>query len=1115
MAGTRHHAHGQASVLAQGEWYQISIESRGVYKITATQLRQIGINPDQIDPRKIQLFGNGGKMLPQKNSHPRATDLQENALWVLGEEDGRFDPGDAIIFYADGPDSLWHHPDTGFDYQRNPYSDKAYYYLTVGQSNGKRITTAPNPGTPTATIETYDHVETYERDFVNLLSSGREWWGELFEATTTRNFSFPMEGVVPGQPLQILAEVMGQSLQPTQFRLAYNSQQIGEIPVDKVNDPQIFRYDTKGIVRKETFHTPASAGSNQIITLTFDRTSPGLSRGYLNYLVLSVPRHIQIYGTQSIIRSLASTQQAVSSFKVNNPSAQLVVWDVSQPRNSQKIPTTLENGKALFTASTELLKTFVLFHSDGNLPSPQFERKIPNQNLRSQSAPDFLIITHPLFAPQAERLAQHRRIFTGLEVSVVSTDQLYHEFGSGSPDPTALRDAIRHWYLKDPAKLKNVLLFGKCSYDYKNRISNNTNFVPTYSSRNSLHPLQTYSSDDYFGFMDPEEGDWQENSNDDHMMDLGIGRLPVTTQAEAHVVVNKLIRYDQPTTLGAWRKQITFVADDGDFNIHQQQANRLTTYIDTTFAGYSTNKIYLDAFPQITLPNGERAPEVNKAITKAVEEGSLIINYAGHGNPIQWAAEEILNFSMIESWSNPDKMPFFVTATCDFGVFDNPAIKSGGERILLKPEGGAIGLVTTARPVNSATNFELNRSFYFELFQLQDGAHKSMGEIFKNTKNESLSGVANRSFTLLGDPSMTLAFPKNEIIITEINSAPPTSATVNSLSEITIRGIISNDTQQPLTHFSGEVWVQVFDKPTTHTTLGNESAPFQFQKRDVLLFQGKASIHEGEFELDWFVSKNINYALGKGHISAYALNSHKTADALGGNNKWTITGTNPEPRTDNQPPDIRLYLNDTNFQSGDLTGTTPLLLAHLQDESGINISGYSLANNIVATINDQQTVVLNQYFTNETDTYQEGWVVFRLPVLPKGKHTLTFSASDNFNNVGTAVLEFIVSDGPIVIHKIYNYPNPVKEKTTIGFNHNRPGEDLEARLKIVGSSGKEVANLNFSIPKSPSEVDLLQWEAQAIGGQKLPPGIYVYEIEVLSRLDGLKSSRFQKLIIIN
>jgi hypothetical protein len=1120
------------SVLSSGTWIRFGVTSNGIYKIDYDYLQKAGINVGSIDPRNIKIYGNGGKMLPQSNNTPRPIDLTENAIRVIGEGDGKFDKGDYILFYGQTPDT--YHYDQGiskFIYEKNIYSDTAYYFLTIGNTRGKRITNQNNSGTSFTQISHFDDFLIHEQDLENLLSnvehsqgagSGRLWLGERFDNfNSNRTFSFQIPGLRSNVPLNLTSSVVTrESFGPSSFTLEIGNKSIGTQTFSALSDG---RYNIKGAMNTETFSVPFNdipSPRNQIsIKLTFNRSFNHRSLGYLNYLLIHCQRNLQVYGNQTIFRSIASLNHANSTFVIDNASSSLNIWDITNPLEPRSQQFNLSDGKARFGTNTTSLKEFVAF-TGASFPSPGAPRSVSNQNLRGiTSIPDMVIVAHPLFRNEAQRLASFRQKHSKLDVLVVTTNQVYNEFSSGAQDISAIRDFMKFLYDKNEQnpKLKYLLLFGRCSFDYKNRVRNNTNFVPTYQSRESFHPIFSYSSDDYFGFLDNEEGEWIETTNGDHELNIGVGRFPVRDLEEAKAIVDKTIHYH--TAVGSWKNNIVFVADEGDGNLHQKDADLLAEFIDTTYAQYNVQKIYLDAYPQITTPRGHQAPAVNQAINQAIDKGSFIVNFTGHGSINGWTSKEVLNKSMIASWRNRDKLPLFITATCEFGRYDTPGQFSAGEQLLTTPLGGGIAIVTTTRPVFSSSNYLLNEAFYKHVFEQEDNRYATLGEVFKKTKNNSLSGSINRNFSLLGDPSLVLAYPKENIILQKVNDSPidEQNDTLKALSKIKLKGyIVSPFDEKKITSFNGILDVIVYDKADEFETLGNHGPVMTFKQRDNRLFNGKVSVKGGEFTFEFVVPKNIDYSLGQGKISMYAVTHDQTSDASGSCLRLPIGGSDENAKMDSAPPKIKLFLNDTTFVNGGVTGSSPLLLAKLSDESGINITNRGIGQGIIAYISQNKVISLNEHYTTKLDSYTTGWVTYPLQDLPEGNHSIRLKAWDTHNNSSEAVLDFIVTnDAKLALNRVFNFPNPLSNHTSFVIEHSRAGESLEVQILIYAQTGEIVKKISGIFDNSNYRIEDINWDGRNESGGKIQKGVYIYKVIVRSLLDGAKNQSVQKLVIIN
>jgi hypothetical protein len=708
-------------------------------------------------------------------------------------------------------------------------------------------------------------------------------------------------------------------------------------------------------------------------------------------------------------------------------------------------------------------------------------------------------------------------------IQLVTVNEIYNEFSSGIQDLSAIRDFVKHIYDKNPEKLKYLLLFGDCSYDYKGRSIQETNFVPVYEARNSLHPLFNFSSDDFYGFMEDHEGEWIEDKSGDHTLEIGIGRLPVKTENEAIDVVNKIIRYETSiNTFGKWRNEMLFIADDGDNNIHQRDANFLADYVEETRSEFNVNRLFIDAFEQISSPSGQSSPDAKRAFEEAINAGKIMINYTGHGNEAQLTVEKIIDENQISKLQNRTRLPFFITATCEFGNYDNPNRVSGGEKTFLNPNGGAIALLTSTRPVFSNTNFILNQAYYYAAMQKIDGEFPRLGDIIKNTKNNSLEGAKNRNFALIGDPTLRLAFPKYDLAITSINGKIVDKAdTLKALSKIFIQGEVRKSDQTIVDNFSGTVAVTIFDKPTKFSTLGNENTSRQeFNQRDALLFNGEASVNNGLFSIEFIVPKNITYVFGEGKISMYALsNDLPPVDANGSNIDLKVGGSNPNAVSDDIPPEIELFLDDTQFRSGQTVSKNPLLLGKLSDESGINISNQGFGQNISISIDGEDEIIINEFYSALVDTYKSGLVTYPLNDLVDGKHTLTLKAYDTYNNASTATLDFFITDAvSITLSDVSAHPNPFDnddQKITFTFSHDREGEELDVWLQIINLQGRIISENQYRFEDSSSQINSIEWDSSDTNGNKLENGIYIYRITVQSTLDGAKNQAHKKLIILN
>ncbi|HSI89761.1 MAG TPA: type IX secretion system sortase PorU [Adhaeribacter sp.] len=1139
------------SVLSSGEWFKIAVTGTGIYKIDRNLLQNLGINVQSLDPRRLQLYGNGGGMLPQANAATRHDDLVQNAILVAGEADGQFNNDDYVLFYAQGPHT-WKADmaNEKFSHQFNVYSDTAYYFLTIGQTPGLRVNTTSVAGNPTQTISTFAERAFHETDWKNMLTSGREWFGEEFNSyTLTRDFTFPLSDLVPGSGISLTSAVLGVSPVPSsqiggRFSIRINNQLLG---VQQTIGHGGGSYHAAGDEDIATFTPLLSTlqyNNQQLrISIAFDQMGQPASTGYLNYLLLNAERQLRLFGDQTSFRSFSNiSANAISQFQIGTgpvDPAKTFVWDVTDPVLPVGQNISVNGSQITFNAKTDKLREFIVFTGSNFADIPRPVGRIQNQNLHALNLDgklDLVIVTHPKFMSAAHRLANHRRQHDKLKVAVVNIYQVYNEFSSGAQDVTAIRDLMKMVYdrqkqngTKTADSLAYLLLFGDASYDYKskfanatlNRTQNNNNFVPVYESRESVAPLNTYSSEDYFGLLDDLEGEWRENGGGQtELLDIGIGRLPANSIEEANIMVDKLINYSNPSHFGKWRNRLTFIADDEDGGMHQTSAEDVVNIVEKDYPDYNINKIYLDMFKQVTAPNGKRSPECVAAIDRAVEQGSLVMNYVGHGGETGLAAEQIITINQINNWNNYNNPTFFLTATCEFGRYDDPKRPSAAEYSLLSDKGAAVGLVTTTRPVMSYSNDALNISFYDHAFKPINGRMPRMGEIYQLTKNKNIWNhtVNNRNFALLGDPSMRLAYPEEEVKITSVTVQPgatPTD-TLNALATVTLTGAVTNKQQQTLSDFNGKVQVTVFEKSTQVQTLGDETPVRNYTVQESVIYEGVATATNGLFSSTFVVPKDIAYHYGRGKVSLYAFTNNK--DAHGAKTDIIIGGSAPGVPLDTIPPVISLFMDNESFVYGGLTGSSSLLISHLSDSSGINTAGLGIGHEITATLdgNKENVKVLNEYYVSDVDNFRSGKVRYLFKNLTPGPHELRVKAWDTHNNSSEKRIEFVVASSEgLALDHVLNYPNPFSTNTTFHFDHNRAGEDLDIQIQIFTVSGKLIRTLNATSFASKPHISEISWNGRDEYNDVLAKGVYIYKLNVRSTRDGAKVSKYEKLVILN
>jgi hypothetical protein len=1117
------HVYKSNSVLGSGTWYKIAVKDAGVYKIDIAFLSSLGINTSSLNSASIRLFGNGGGMLPEANAIPRLDDLEENAITVVDGGDGVLNGTDYVLFFSNGAD-VWLKDSVNkrFTHKKNLYSDKAFYYLSIA-GTGKRIQIDQNNFIPNTTVTSFDDRLFHELDTINFLSSGKEWFGEEFSNTPghslTRDFSFNIPNVDVNSPVTISTDCVARSISvASRFDLAVNSQPLQQITIPPVTGGQ---YDRLAEQRQGITNTNVSQPS---FILNY-RYVPGSfnSQGWLNWFEIFSRRNLSLNGSEQVMfRDWKSVGSNIGEYVVSGSNSTTQVWDVTEPENPVQMLTNLQGSDCKFVNSCSRLREYVAFNSS-NLPQPTSIGRISNQDLHASPFTDIIIITAPSLLAQAQRLAEFHRTRNNLRHAIATIDQVYNEFSSGIPDPTAVRDFVKMFYDRsrnNPAEQpKYLLLFGDASFDYRDRIRNNTNLVPGYETNNSLDPLGSYTSDDFFGFLDDNED--VNSSIIINQLDVGIGRIPAKNIDEAKNYVDKVEAYYGKESLGPWRNNQLFIADDEDFNLHLQDAEVLTATSQATAPVFDITKVYLDAFKQESGAGGSRYPQANQAINNQVYNGTLIWNYSGHGGSNRLAEEVVIDQDIVNTWNNPNKLPLFITATCDFAPYDNPVVNSLGENILLRPKTGGIALLTTTRVVFSFSNRIINNNYLqFALHPDTSGGYRSLGESIKVAKNytyQTSGDIANnRKFTLLGDPALTLAYPILKIRTTKVNNIPATQAdTIRATEKVVIEGEVTDSQGNLLSNFNGTVYPTIFDKVQTVNTLANDptSQVVGFQSQNTILYKGKASVVNGRFVFSFKMPKDINYQFGNGKLSLYAENGSNDGNGIFSN--FIVGGIGSNASNDNEGPVVKGFLNDEKFVNGGVTNANPILIVKLSDSSGINIAGTGIGHDLVATLDNdnRQYFVLNDFYEGELDSYQKGVVHFQLPTLESGAHSLKIKAWDVLNNSSEYILEFTVANNEeLVLNHVLNYPNPFTTKTQFWFEHNRPGQNLQVKVQIFTVAGKVVKTIKQTINDAGNRSCEVEWDGRDDYGEKIGRGVYLYRLTVITP-EGKKKERVEKLVV--
>lgn len=1160
------------SFLSTGQWIRIGLTQSGIYKIEASQLSALGLNANPFPTNSLRVFGKKGGNLPEKIDSASLISLTEIPI-----ETG----SNYAYFFATGPHDWKYNSTTqSFSFEKNHYSDTTWYFITINPNpiNGnlpKRILTAPVAPLPIGKIvRTYTERFAYENPKDNLLGSGKEWVGENFNnSINSRTFSIPWTNAVTTEPLKLFTHLTSRSLGASaEFKALMNGNLAQSITLSSVSGGLLDDYAREA--KNQNAILPANLGNANNLSVQFQYNGISGSEGWLNRFTIQGQKQlIPQNATQGFYFNITrentgnlssdSAAELRISAPLNNGSPTVFstdtrVWDISDPLNPVIVVSANSGSEIIVKTTVEIRKEFACFNPTQALtPIIPSNPNVPNQNLiglakgASNTNPSVtgsndyrgIIIVHPSLLSAANRLANFHQTQYGYRDLVITTTQCYNEFAAGIPDPTAIRNTLKLFYDNSaPAQSANgktlqyAVLLGAGTYDPKNILQNaqynERNLIPTFQSSNSLSPLLSYTSDDFYALLN--NGD-DVNQLNDAPLSIAVGRIPVGNLTEANQYINKLIRYHQlssntnsntSNTDNAWRSQLVFIADDKDQNLHLNDAESIAAKAVAANPALTANKIYLDAFPLVSGAGGARYPAVSDAIVNQVLSGALIVNYSGHGNHLRLSEEAVISTNEINRFNNPDKLPLFITASCDFNPFDQPGKPSIARPLLYGSNNGAIALLTTTRLVFAYSNRIMNQNFIKAALEPLNNLaagnngylYRSLGEavrVAKNLSNQSNTQTSgdplnSRKFALLGDPALQLALPELPIQVNQIKEKNtgtiiPFSDSLIALKTYEIIGQVNQANGNIASDYNGIVSVQFYDQPQTVFTLGNtsESPHTSYTTEKTILFNGKVSVQNGRFTVELKIPRDISFSPNKANIKFFAqrsdsINTQPAAGAM----PMKIAGNTENNTRDTAGPEIKLYLNDEAFKNGGITHENPALIAKLYDTSGINATGNGIGHDLVLVLNGDQrnSIVLNSFFSNELNEYQRGTLRYQLAQIPPGKHQLQLKAWDLVNNSNTASLEFtVVNKEQLKIAQVRNFPNPFKAmggKTVFAFEHNHPNTDLQVQIDVVDAAGAAVTQIRKTLNTQGTRNIEIAWDGTTQQGRKCLPGVYYYKLSV-------------------
>ena len=1112
--------HTHQSVLGQHTWYKLTVTEEGVHQLGRADFQTMGIDVDALNPHQIRLFGNPSGSLPEKNSEARPDDLTEMAICVTGSDDGRFDEDDRVLFYAQEPTRWLLVGQEGQAYQRdrNYYSDSTFYYLCVDSGiDGLRVGEKPTLPVEDATAVIADFVDCvwHEEELFSPFSLGRNWFGErLSSEDTSLSLSFVFPNLVKTKPLKFKAQVLGRISDGNMyFDLWVDDNHLADhAPIKYYGNNYFGR--VLALDRQVMLETDTAR-----VTLSMD-PDPKASL-YLDYVEIEGWRQLKRVGDHFPFRLMPDQfGSGKTAVWVQHVDSECRLWEVTSPLTPVLQNAVLSAGNLVFATTERTEKRYVMFKPQSALEVSAWTA-LPNQNLHAIGDADMLIVSASGLLQQAHDLADYHAERDGMNSIVVDVNQIYNEFSTGIPDPTAVRDFVRMVYQRSNGNLKYLTLFGRASFDYRNILGTGRDFVPCYEDPGESHHEISYCTDDYFALMDANEG-----YDCAGRVDIGVGRITVATTEEAATALRKIRHYnDLASTQGLWKTDYLLLADD-EVTSYVSHSETLESMLDTLCPRLTAKKVYCGAYPKINTSSGGEIPEANADLMQAFDKGALALLYTGHGGVRGLTGDNVFTNAHIAALNNYDRMPFVYTATCEFTKYDNPLLVSAGEQLFLNPEGGCVALLTACRPTFGTNNIWQSRALVKVLTQRDEqGLPLRFGDIVRLSKCDdgnysSTTGATNKNirFLFVGDPALRLPMPQQDIVALKINGATLGNAEetqLHAMSMVNLEGEVRNAAGHVDTDFNGTLWARFFDKKSKMAVAfsGNNPPRNVYYHKD-LLYQGKVRVAEGRFVVSFQVPKEIMAGNGAPRFSFYAYDSIRGVDAMGSFDRLALGGVDPAALEDDEGPKITFYWGSPEFENGQAVERDGMLCAELYDAQGIYHYDYSLGRDIMLSSNipAYNNLVLNDAYEPTLNDFRRGKIAIPVADLEPGEYRFGLKVWDTQDNVSEAELWFVVDDD-IFLSQVRNYPNPFSEETHITLTHLGDDGDFDVNIEIFDIMGRHVRNLYQRVRSTNGVIEPIRWDGCDNAGSRLPSGVYLYRL-TLTDGTGYYRTVSQRMVIM-
>lgn len=1072
--------------IQAGSWYQIPIsqDREGIYQITGQFLKNNNVDISSIDPATLKVYNNGGRELPRSINAARIDGWQETPIQVIGADDGSFDEGDYVLFYGRGVKGWeFDSDDQCFSHYVHLYTNQNIYSLVFNDGvDGKRMETTTGLASQTVVLNAFEDQFFIEEDLTNPFSAGIYWFGQsLVHDMSSKTYSVAFHDPVDSDTFYVKYALYYDSASTSDFFYIYYGDQRGI---------QHFRSGA-GFFTSESDTFVYDQNESQSIEAKYTAIKDA-SIAYIDWIEIQYPRYLK--ANNNTLKIYSPIERGAYQYELSGFTEAPRVYDVTDPASVRQLYVEQSGTVYRFTddVNSEGGRQYLVV-TKSTFSDPEGIESDAISSLRStENGGEMLIISHEDFLDEAERLKAHRESFDGMSVYLADIQDVYDEFNGGVKDPVAIRDFVKYAYDHWAVAPSYLLLVGDGDYDYRNLLSSgNGNWIPPYENAGTGE-ISARCSDDWFTYV----------TTGSAPCDLAPGRLPVTTKAEAKILIDKIIQYDTNPDLGNWRQLITMVGDD---EFHDYDTQNETTHINSSElivnsyvpGDYNLNKIYLTEYPAVSTVDGRRKPLAQQALIDQINDGTVLVNYTGHGNHLVWSDERIFNVTTdLDKLENEDRLPVFYASTCAWGWYDNPEEQSFAEKMVLSEGKGAVAVIAASRFCGVESNEQLNRQFIKALFSANDG-HRTLrlGDAVRIAKVNVSYTSYNEMYHLFGDPAMRLGVPNYRAEVTDVSPD-----TLKALSVVTVSGEVFKE-DALWTDFNGRVGIKSFDSEKEIKYETSSGSILNYNLPGNALYRGESSVDNGKFQVSFVVPKDISYGGETGKISLYFWN--ETDDGMGHQGNLVVGGS--ENIDDRNGPEISLgFTSLDHFISGDMVEDDADLVAVIKDDkTGVNIAG-EIGHKLILTIDGSQEDITDQ-FNYDDNSYLQGKIYYPLSDLSLGDHEMTLKAWDNANNSSNQSIVFtLVAGGELYLTDVLNYPNPMDEMSQTDFTFN-VNLDAEVEIRIFTVAGRRIRKLEgyWATPG----FNQIHWDGLDEQGDALANGVYLYKVIVKSDLDGESVSK--------